>query len=330
LVAGAALEGRVHPAFSINPAAGDAFADRMDFSGNPQPENDWPLHPFKYLDDTGVTVEQELAFTFADYALLLPRLHHHFAVVPNECDTDALVPVADYLQLPETSVHEHVPFIWAVGNGGVLHRVIISRALIQACRDRLNFWHTLQEMAGVRNKHIDNAIAATRAEVEAQAAAEKAELQAQFEAELANVRAEAAGEVMGKLTDVLLGMDFTSGAPRPAFAASSAPAAVEAAAEEEVEEVAAPVEEEEEELVEEAWIDTPLCTTCNDCLEINPLMFLYNDTNMAVIGDLSAGTYKQMVEAAEICPSKCIHPGQPWDTSEPGLDELKERAAKFN
>ena len=328
LVAGAALEGRVHPAFSINPAAGDAFADRMDFSGNPQPENDWPLHPFNYVDDTGISVEQELAFTFADYALLIPRLHHHFAVVPNECDSDALVPVAEFLQLPDERVHQHVPFVWAVGVGGVLHRVVLSRALIQACRDRLNFWHTLQEMAGVRNKHIDNAIAATRAEVEAQAAAEKAELQAQFESELGRVRAEAAGEVMGKLTDVLLGMDFTSGAPRPAFAASTA---APAAAEEVVEEAApAPVEEEEEELVEDAWIDTPLCTTCNDCLEINPIMFVYNDTNQAILGELSTGTYKQMVEAAEICPSKCIHPGQPWDASEGNLDELKERAAPFN
>ena len=331
LVAGAALEGRVHPAFSINPAAGDAFADRMDFSGNPQPALDWPLHPFKYLDDTGVTVEQQLAFTFADYALLLPRLHHHFAVVPGECDTDALVPVSEFLQLPEEKVHEHVPFIWAVGSGGVLHRVVISRALIQACRDRLNFWHTLQEMAGVRNKHIDNAIAATRAEVEAQAAEEKAAMAAEFEAELARVRAEAASEVMGKLTDVLLGMDFSSGAPRPAFTTSAAPAAAKAdAVEDAVVEEAPAAEEEEEVLVEDPWIDTPLCTSCNDCLAINPLMFIYDDSNMAVLGDLSAGTYKEMVEAAEICPSKCIHPGAPWDSSEPGLDELKERAAKFN
>jgi ferredoxin len=333
LVAGAALEGRVHPAFSINPAAGDAFADRMDFSGNPQPERDWPLHPFKYLDDTGVTVEQELAFTFADYALLLPRLHHHFAVVPGECDSDALVPVAEFLQLADEVVHLHVPFVWAVSSGGVLHRIVISRALIQACRDRLNFWHTLQEMAGVRNKYIDNAVTATRAEVEAMAAAEKDELQAQFETELARVRAEAASEVMGKLTDVLLGMDFSSGAPRPAFAASSAkPAAAPArtAAEAAVAEATAAVEEEEDLLIEDPWIDTPLCTTCNDCLAINPLMFIYNDTNMAVLGDLSTGTYKQMVEAAELCPSRCIHPGQPWNPNEPGLDELKQRAAKFN
>ncbi|MDH5785394.1 MAG: ferredoxin [Chromatiales bacterium] len=331
LVAGAALEGRVHPAFSINPAAGDAFADRMDFSGNPQQERDWPLHPFKYLDDTGVTVEQQLAFTFADYALLLPRLHHHFAVVPAECDTDALVPVAEFLQMADEKVHEHVPFIWAVGNGGVLYRIVISRALIQACRDRLNFWHTLQEMAGVRNKHIDNAIAATRTEVEAKAAEEKAALTAEFEAELSRVRAEAASEVMGKLTDVLLGMDFSSGAPRPTFAVSSASATPSTeVVEEAIADEPSAVEEEEEVLVEDPWIDTPLCTSCNDCLAINPLMFIYDDSNMALLGDLTTGTYKQMVEAAEICPSRCIHPGQPWNPGEPNLDELKERAAKFN
>jgi len=53
-------------------------------------------------------------------------------------------------------------------------------------------------------------------------------------------------------------------------------------------------------------------------------------SNQAFISDLNAGTYLQMVEAAEICPSKCIHPGKPWDDSEPDLDELVERAKVFN
>jgi ferredoxin len=334
LVAGAALEGRVHPAFYINPAAGDAFADRMDFSGNPQPEQDWPLHPFQYLDDTGSTVNTELAFTFADYALLIPRLHHHFAVVPNECDTDNLVPIAEFLQLPDEEVHKHVPFVWAVSGGSVLHRVVISRALVQACRDRLNFWHTLQEMGGVRNKYIDQAVARTREELEARAAGQMAALQAQFEEELSRVRAEAAGEVMSRLTDVLMGMDFTGGAaPRPALKAASPAPKAPTEQVEPVEPIAAEapaVEEEEEALVEEPWIDTPLCTSCNDCLKVNPIMFVYNETNQALIGDLSAGTFAQMVEAAELCPSKCIHPGQPWNADEPNLDELKQRAAKFN
>ncbi len=332
LVAGAALEGRVHPFFYINPAAGDAFADRMDFSGNPQPEADWPLHSFQYLDDTGSTVNTELAFTFADYALLIPRLHHHFAVVPNECDADNLVPIAEFLQLPDEEVHKHVPFVWAVSSGSVLHRVVISRALVQACRDRLNFWHTLQELAGVRNKYIDQAIVRTRAETEARAAAEAAAMQQQFEEDLARVRAEAASEVMGRLTDVLMGMDLTGGATRPSLKAAegTSPKAEIPTEKPEENTVANAPEEEEEALVEEPWIDTPLCTSCNDCLAINPLMFIYDESNQALIGDLSAGTFAQMVEAAEICPSKCIHPGQPWDAGEPNLDELKQRAARFN
>jgi len=333
LVAGAALEGRVHPFFHINPSAGDAFADRMDFSGNPQPERDWPLHPFRYVDETGSPVESDLAFTFADYALLIPRLHHHFAVVPNSCDINDLVPVADYLQMSEEEVHKHIPFIWAVSSGGALHRVVVSRALIQACRDRLNFWHALQEMAGVRNKHVEQAIARTRAEAQAKADEEIANIKAQYEEELTRARAEAASEVMGRLTDVLMGMDFSTAGARPVLKASpaSASSAETPAADEVLKEVApAPAEEEEEALTEEPWIDTPLCTSCNDCLNINPQMFVYDDTNQAVIGDLSAGTFEQMVEAAEICPSKCIHPGSPWNPNEPNLEELKQRAAKFN
>jgi ferredoxin len=188
-------------------------------------------------------------------------------------------------------------------------------------------------MGGVRNKYIDRAVERTREELEAKAAGQMAAMQAQFEEQLSRVRAEAAGEVMSRLTDVLMGMDFTSGAPRPSFKAASPAPAAPTEQIEPVEPIAAEapaVEEEEEALVEEPWIDTPLCTSCNDCLKVNPIMFVYNETNQALIGDLSAGTFAQMVEAAELCPSKCIHPGQPWNADEPNLDELKQRAAKFN
>jgi len=44
---------------------------------------------------------------------------------------------------------------------------------------------------------------------------------------------------------------------------------------------------------------------------------------------LKAGSYKQLVEAAESCQVSIIHPGKPWDASEPGLEELQERAKAF-
>ena len=332
LVAGAALEGRVHPFFRINPAAGDSFSERMDFSGNPQPEFDWPVHPFRYRNESGDIVDSELAFTFADYALLIPRLHNHFVQIPAECDSDDLIPVAEYLQLNEESAYEKIPFIWTLNGHGDLRRLVITRALIHACRDRLNFWRTLQEMGGVKNRYVELALDQARSDIEAEAQSEIDKVKAEYEGELERIRAETAGEVMGRLTDMLLGMDFTSGAPRPAPLAAGTTTA--AAPEEKVEEpeTVAEVEPEEEEIggYEEPWIDSPLCTTCNDCLAINPIMFVYDESNQAYIADLSAGTYAQMVEAAEICPSKCIHPGLPWDKSEANLDDLIERAAPFN
>jgi len=58
-------------------------------------------------------------------------------------------------------------------------------------------------------------------------------------------------------------------------------------------------------------------------------MFAYNENKQAYIKDLGAGTYRDLVEAAEACQVAIIHPGQPRDPSEPGLDELRERAKPF-
>ncbi|MBL3618040.1 MAG: ferredoxin [gamma proteobacterium endosymbiont of Lamellibrachia anaximandri] len=332
LVAGAALEGRVHPFFQINPSAGDSFADRVDFSGNPQPEMDWAVHEFSYRDENGEAVTIDQAFTFADYALLIPRLHGHFTPVPLICETDSLLPVADYLAMPEEESAQHIPYILALNSKGELRQLAVSRTLIQACRDRLNFWHALQEMAGVRSRYLEIGIAEAREEINSAAEARIETLTAEQAQKLDEARSEAAGEVMSRLTEVLLGMDFTSGAPRmpAAPAADTVAAPVESQAEAVAEAPAAPVEEEEDLGSEEPWIDSVLCTTCNDCLAINPQVFVYNDENQAYIADAGAGTYAQMVEAAEICPSNCIHPGKPINDSEAGLDELIERAAQYN
>ena len=65
-------------------------------------------------------------------------------------------------------------------------------------------------------------------------------------------------------------------------------------------------------------------------MSINKMMFAYNEDKQAYIRDVKAGTYADLVAAAEICPAKCIHPGKPLDPNEPGLDELMARAEPFN
>jgi ferredoxin len=336
LVAGAALEGRAHPFFSVDPGAGDSAADRMDFSGNPQADKDWPSQPFVYKDQMDEVSQMELSFTFADYALLIPRLSYHFALIPVQCESDDLLAVADYLALPANEVDNFVPYIWSVNQSNELRKVAVSRALIHACRDRLNFWHSLQEMAGIRSRYIEDAEQRIHAEAEEEIARQLAQIKVDYEAQLEQVKTETAANVMSRLTDILLGMDLSaSGVSVPPMALNNTTAASDTPTPETVlddSEEDTPVEPEEaaDDTFDEAWIDSPLCTTCNDCTDMNPLMFVYNDTNQAIIADLSAGNYKQMVEAAEICPSKCIHPGKPWDKGEADLDDLVERAAPFN
>ena len=58
-------------------------------------------------------------------------------------------------------------------------------------------------------------------------------------------------------------------------------------------------------------------------------MFRYNSEKQAYLADPRAGTYAELVMAAERCPARCIHPGLPLNPDEPGLEEWIERAKPF-
>ena len=106
----------------------------------------------------------------------------------------------------------------------------------------------------------------------------------------------------------------------PAAAVAAAPAAA----------VAVAVADDDDDMGNEPYIDTLRCTSCDDCLKINPKVFIYNDEQQAYIGEAKAGTFKQLVMAAEACPAECIHPGDPLNPKEKGLDKLIKRAEPFN
>ena len=90
------------------------------------------------------------------------------------------------------------------------------------------------------------------------------------------------------------------------------------------------LEEEEEDFSSEPWIESIRCTACDDCINLNPKMFAYNEDGLAYIKDASAGTFKDLVQAAEKCAPSVIHPGDPLNPDEKGLDKLIPRAEKFN
>ena len=80
----------------------------------------------------------------------------------------------------------------------------------------------------------------------------------------------------------------------------------------------------------EPYIDSDRCTTCNECTNLNGKMFAYNENKQAYIKDPRAGTFAQLVTAAERCPAALIHPGTPLNPKEKDLAKWVKRAEKFN
>jgi hypothetical protein len=117
-------------------------------------------------------------------------------------------------------------------------------------------------------------------------------------------------------------------APAPPDSEAVIEAAIDA-----LEESAAPQPSDDtivdEHTTDDPWIETPRCSTCNECTGINDRMFAYNENKQAYIKDPDAGTFRELVEAAEACQVAVIHPGKPRNPSEPELEGLVERAKTF-
>ncbi|MCA9751524.1 MAG: hypothetical protein KC591_04990 [Gemmatimonadetes bacterium] len=341
LDAEAALESRAHPFFRYDPDRGTTWAGRLDFSGNPSPELDWMSRRISVSEspeDGTASDLLELPFTFADYALLDTELDTHFRPVPDGVPDEALIGIDTYLGLSEDDQLRRIPTVWGVDDEGCLRRLAVTRRLARVTARRLDFWRTMQELAGVKNAYVEEAVQRVRAEIEARTAQERAALEAEHVKALRETERTAVQAAMSRLARRLLDLDLAAGleakpAPvasaavpsPPAAAAPSEPEKPEApAAEPPPAPAAAPLPE-----VEDPWIDSPLCTTCNDCINLNSLLFVYDSNKQATIGDAAKGTYAQLVLAAEKCPARCIHPGTPRDPNEPNLPELVQRAERF-
>jgi hypothetical protein len=91
----------------------------------------------------------------------------------------------------------------------------------------------------------------------------------------------------------------------------------------------APENVERQQPSDDPWIETARCTSCNECIQINDKMFGYDANKQASIVNPNAGTYRQLIEAAESCQVAIIHPGKPRNPDEPGIGELKARAEQY-
>jgi hypothetical protein len=282
LVAAAALEARVFPAFSYDPSAGSGLADRFDISQNPQASQDWPQRELQFEDSKLQTVRQTTAFTPADFALTAPGMHHHFEIAPVESEKEKLVPISEYLDLPAGECRNKVPYVAAVDADNLLLCLVMDEHMVRRVRRCRERWHSLQELGGEHNSYASAAIAEAAATAEETAAPTVQDAPAEIEAE------------------PQIEIDDADAADEEVVASS-----------------------------DDAYIETPRCTTCDECTNRNDRMFAYDDNKQAYIKDPDAGTYRDLVEAAELCQVSIIHPGKPRNPDEPGLADLIARAEPF-
>jgi len=294
------MESRAFVAFTYDPAAGPELASRFSLEDNPQPELDWPIEDFEYADAELQRVKEQVAFTIVDFIVCDRRYARHFARIARSGWNENVIPVDEWLSLDPKDVGERIPYVNVVDGQNVLHRLIVDAKLMQAARRCREIWHGLQELGGIHNSHAERLLARERAAWEEEK-----------ERELETARAEAAPAV----------------APTSAVDVAVAPDET-AAAEGEI------VVEQEEAVAEappsdDPWIETKRCSTCNECTVLNDRMFAYDENKQAYFKDLDAGTFREIVEAAEACQVAVIHPGKPRNPNEPGLEELIERAKPF-
>jgi len=298
-----AVDGRAYPLFRYNPDRGTTFRECSDLEGNPEIEQDWPTYTLRYVDEDGAEQSMELPMTFADFALTEGRFRKHFKQVPPEKWNDDMIPLVELLELDEEDREGLFPYIWAVNKENRLVRVIVSEELVRSTEERRDFWHQLKGLLGLDREEVDEQAVAART---------RQEMAQRISAALVSM---ASGEDSGQLAGALA-------APEPAAAGAGAQgeAADNGGAAE-----AAPAPAHDP-----VWVESNECTACDDCIDIAPGVFVYDDNKQVVVKDPKGAPFKDIVRAAEKCASFAIHPGTPFDPNEPGLEKLIKRAEKFN
>ncbi len=300
LMAAAATEARAFPTFSYDPSAGPDWATRFELTDNPQLEADWPVHRFDYEDEALQRQGEDIAFTYADFVAADRRYARYCRPLGRSEWRDDMMPAAECLKRPDLSGEAYV---LTVAADDALRRSVIDDKIIEAARRCNDAWRRLQELAGINNSHATRLLAREKVAWEARAATAAPAL------------------------DAPAGSEKAQAAPSPVATAQTAvPADTAATAE-----MPEPVEDSESAGdSDDPYIETARCTTCNECTQINNRIFAYNENMQAFVADPDAGTFREIVEAAESCQVSIIHPGKPRNRDEPNLAELIARAEPFN
>jgi pyruvate-ferredoxin/flavodoxin oxidoreductase len=292
-----AVESRAYPLFRYDPDAGETPAECFDLEGNPSMRDDWPSYQLAYRHG-GRDKSLDLPLTFADFAITEGRFRKHFRMAPPDTWNEKMIPLAEFLELDEDDREGRFPFVWTVDRKQQLSRLIVDRAMVESSEDRRAFWRMLRSLAGLAEEKI------SREEIEAQ------------------VRQ----EVVGRLATGLMKLVGEGGDANLLLQELGTGSSSAVTAENATDAEAAPTPTGGM----APWIDSPECTACDECIELNPEIFAYGDDGKAYIKNANGGPYSDLVKAAERCTARVIHPGLPRERGSKDVEKWIARGEKYN
>jgi pyruvate-ferredoxin/flavodoxin oxidoreductase len=288
-----AVESRAYPLIKFDPDAGETIADCIDLEGNPAMDEDWPEYSLDYVHEDGTADKLSLPLTFADFAATEGRFRKHFKQAPADTWNDDMVSFSEFLEMDEDDREDRYPYIWAVDGDNRLVRILCSREIVKSAEERRGYWRLLKGIAGMSDSvNVDAVVQQTKEQMAQQ------------------------------LSSALLNLSTSGNADTPVGSiqgAGASPSGTPGNGKD----VAAPANHEP------VWVETPECTACDECIEIAPGIFQYNEDKLAIIVNPQGGSFKDIVRSAEKCTAECIHPGTPWSMGEKDVEKLIKRAEKY-
>jgi len=290
------VESRAYPLFRYDPDKGVTPSECLDLDGNPGLRKNWMSYKLNYTENKLQKV-MEIPQTFADFAMTETRFRKHFRMAPPDTWHEDMIPLAEFLELDKEEQEGKYPFIWTVNKKQQLSRLIVDQPMVESCRDRMHFWKTLKELARVDEPQ----------------SADTQQLETRIRQDLINHIAADLAKMGGNTLETISQLSPSASPEKTPASSGEQPAAPAASGS-----YMAP------------WLDTEECTACDECTNINPDIFAYNENHKAFIKDPRGGTYQDLVRAAERCTAKIIHPGLPANPGDKDMDKWIKRGEKFN
>ncbi len=281
---------RALPVYRYDPERGESWAERFELF---------------HAESSGGAASDEV--TAAHAAVFSGRMLRHFRVLPEAAWNDEQMELGTYLAQYREQPPLGIPFLWVQGADGKRQRAILTRELAVLCYERRVAWRDAVQFAARQAEPEPEPAGVTRDGDEHRA------------------RLEGARQAIQRIVASLTGSETIV----PEASAAPPPAAVAAPSEQPAPAPVAPIEAAPGEEPSGPYIESSLCTSCNDCMKVNARVFAYDGNRQAYIADASAGTFAELLRAAEGCPAKCIHPGTPAPGDKTATPQLIARAAKF-